>query len=150
MSIAYDLIRTYSNGCTAEGREQITLRPNSSYATSSVTNTTRTALQMNLNLRDEYPASYHLNYDTDQNFQYAFVLLSITSIKKNHERPFLNTNPFNCAACVFITRVKMNPQSFKAATIMVHTMAENIRISSTVNKTQQLTLHKLLFNQKTE
>jgi len=127
MSIAYDLIRTYSNGRTADGRKHITLRANSSYANSSVTNTTQTALQMHLSLRDENPASYRLNYGTNLNFQYVFVLLSVTSIKKDHERPFLNTNPFNSVACVFITRVKMNPQSFKAATIMVHTMAENIK-----------------------
>jgi len=74
----------------ADGRTQITLRANSSYATSSVTNTsiTRTALQMNLSLRVENPASYRLNYDTAQNFQYVFVLLSVTSIKKNPRTSF--------------------------------------------------------------
>jgi len=82
---------------------------------------------MNLSLCDENPASYRLNYDTGQNFQYVFVLLSVTSIKKNHERPFLNSNPFNSVARVLITRVQINPQSFKEVTIMVHTMAENIK-----------------------
>lgn len=127
MSIAYDLIRTHSIGRSADGRKQIAFRANSSYATLSLTNTTRTALQMNLSLCDENPASYRLNYDTGQNFQYVFVLLSVTSIKKNHERPFLNSNPFNSVARVLITRVQINPQSFKEVTIMVHTMAENIK-----------------------
>jgi len=89
MSIAYELLRTYSNGrTTIDGRKQTTLRANSSYATSSFTNITRTALQMNLSLRDENPASYSLNYDTAQNFQYVFVLISVTNIKKNPRTSF--------------------------------------------------------------
>lgn len=89
MSIEYELIRTYSNGSTTtDGRKQITLRANSSYAISPVTNTMRTALQMNLSLRDENPASYRLNYDMAQNLQYVCVLLSVTSIKKNPRTSF--------------------------------------------------------------
>jgi hypothetical protein len=89
MPIAYELIRTYCNGrTTIDGRKQITLRANSSYATSSVTNTTRTALQMNQSLRDENPASYSLNYDTTQNFQYVYVLISVTNTKNNPRASF--------------------------------------------------------------
>jgi len=73
---------------TTDGRKEITLRANSSYATSSATNTTRTAMQMNLSLRDENPVSYRLNYDTAQNFQYVFVLLSVTSIKNPRHQYF--------------------------------------------------------------
>jgi len=43
---------------------------------------------MNLSLRDENPGSYRLNYDTAQNFQYVFVLLPVTSIKKNPRTSF--------------------------------------------------------------
>jgi hypothetical protein len=80
------------------GRKEITLRANSSYATSSVTNATWTALQMNLSLRDKNSASYRLNYDMAHNFLHVFVLLSVTSIKKNPRTSFLYTSPFNPVA----------------------------------------------------
>jgi hypothetical protein len=51
----------------------------------------------------------------------------LQALRRTHERPFLNTNPFNSVAWVITIRVKMHPQSFQAATIMVHTMAENIK-----------------------
>jgi hypothetical protein len=43
---------------------------------------------MNLRLRDQNSVSYRLNYDTDQNFQYVFVLISLTSTKKNPRKSF--------------------------------------------------------------
>jgi hypothetical protein len=83
---------------------------------------------MNLSLRDENPASYRLSYDMVQNVQYVFVLLSIAGIKKNPRTSFtLLQSPQFCSKCVIITGVKMHPHSTQTATIMAHTMAENIK-----------------------